>query len=86
MNKAIINKLIMLIMIENNSVCELDLNDILELKSILYSYIKYKKSNMKTIFNVNDFISNYYHLFVLMDNYISQFKYRIIMNNKMKNR
>ena len=32
----------------------------------------------------NKFIPDYYLLFVLTDNYISHFKYRIIMNNEMK--
>ena len=62
---------------------ELDLNDILLLKTLLNSNIRYWKTFVKTILNVHKFIS-YSLLFLLTDNYIPHFKYRIIMNNWIK--
>ena len=72
MNKTI-NKLTLFI-IKSNYAYELNLNDIIESKTVLSSYTEYLNTCLIITLNVNKFTSKFYHLLIFRENYISHFK------------
>ena len=64
LDKTIISKLIMLIIIKNSYTYQLNLNEILELQTIVSLYINILKDYIKTPLNVNGFIFRYLQMLI----------------------